>query len=140
MIIGAMPGRVSSPLFVGRRAELDRLRESLDVDSAVSRRATLVGGEAGVGKTRLVTEFGRAAEADGIRVLVGRSMFALTPRELEVLGLVALGRSNREIAAALFITAKTASIHVSNILGKLGVSGRGEAAAIAHRLGLIEPA
>ncbi|GHE27768.1 helix-turn-helix transcriptional regulator [Streptosporangium violaceochromogenes] len=61
----------------------------------------------------------------------------LTPREREVLRLVALGRSNRAIAAELFISAKTVSAHVSNILGKLGVSTRGEAAATAHRLALI---
>ncbi len=60
----------------------------------------------------------------------------LTPREAEVLALVAAGRSNRQIAQALFISPKTASVHVSNILAKLGVSGRVEAAAIAHRLGL----
>ena len=60
----------------------------------------------------------------------------LTPRELEVLQLVADGRSNGEIASALFISTKTASVHVSNILAKLGVSGRGEAAAVAHRIGL----
>jgi DNA-binding CsgD family transcriptional regulator len=61
----------------------------------------------------------------------------LTPRERDVLRLVALGRSNRQIAEELFISPKTASVHVSNILGKLGVSGRGEAAATAHRLGLF---
>jgi DNA-binding NarL/FixJ family response regulator len=64
----------------------------------------------------------------------------LTPRELEVLRLVAEGRSNRDIAEALFISAKTASVHVSNILATLGVTGRGEAAATAHRLGLFGPA
>jgi DNA-binding NarL/FixJ family response regulator len=53
-----------------------------------------------------------------------------------VLRLVAAGRSNREIAAELFIAAKTASVHVSNILAKLGVSTRTEAAAVAHRSGL----
>ncbi len=57
----------------------------------------------------------------------------LTPREREVLLLLAEGRSNREIAAELFIAPKTASVHVSNILGKLGASSRTEAAAIAHR-------
>jgi ATP/maltotriose-dependent transcriptional regulator MalT len=62
----------------------------------------------------------------------------LTARELEVLRLVAAGRSNREIASELFISVKTASVHVSNILGKLGVSGRGEAAATAHRLRLFD--
>jgi DNA-binding CsgD family transcriptional regulator/tetratricopeptide (TPR) repeat protein len=60
----------------------------------------------------------------------------LTRRETEVLALVAAGRSNRQIGEALFITPKTASVHVSHILAKLGVAGRGEAAAIAHRLGL----
>jgi len=60
----------------------------------------------------------------------------LTSRELEVLRLVATGRSNRDIAADLFISPKTASIHVPNILGKLGVASRGEAAAAAYRLGL----
>ncbi|MFP5283720.1 MAG: helix-turn-helix domain-containing protein [Actinomycetes bacterium] len=61
----------------------------------------------------------------------------LTPREVEVLTLVAEGRSNGEIGAALFISTKTASVHVSNILAKLGVGGRGEAAAVAHRAGLL---
>jgi DNA-binding CsgD family transcriptional regulator/tetratricopeptide (TPR) repeat protein len=60
----------------------------------------------------------------------------LTPREAEVLALVAVGRSNRQIAQALFISPKTASVHVSNILAKLGVATRVEAAAVAHRLGL----
>jgi DNA-binding CsgD family transcriptional regulator len=60
----------------------------------------------------------------------------LTRREAEVLALVAEGRTNRQIGQLLFITPKTASVHVSRILAKLGVAGRGEAAAIAHRLGL----
>jgi DNA-binding CsgD family transcriptional regulator len=60
----------------------------------------------------------------------------LTAREREVLELVAAGRSNRQIAETLYITEKTASVHVSNILRKLGVSSRGEAAAAAYRRGL----
>ncbi|MFD7712354.1 AAA family ATPase [Streptomyces sp. NPDC059786] len=63
----------------------------------------------------------------------------LTSRERDVLRLVAAGLSNRRIAERLFISPKTASVHVSNILGKLGVSGRGEAAALAHRLRLFPP-
>jgi DNA-binding CsgD family transcriptional regulator/tetratricopeptide (TPR) repeat protein len=62
--------------------------------------------------------------------------FGLTRREAEVLALVAAGRTNRQIGGELFITEKTASVHVSRILAKLGVAGRGEAAAVAHRLGL----
>ena len=71
-------------------------------------------------------------ETDG----AGMDAFGLTQREREVLQLVADGRSNPQIAAELFISRKTASVHVSNILGKLGVASRGEAAAVAHRLGL----
>jgi DNA-binding CsgD family transcriptional regulator len=67
-----------------------------------------------------------------------RDRLGLTAREFEVLRLVASGRSNREIAAELFISAKTASVHVSNILAKLGVASRGEAAATAHRLRLFD--
>jgi len=62
----------------------------------------------------------------------------LTAREREVLALIALGRTNRQIADELFISQSTAGVHVSNILGKLGVAGRGEAAAMAYRLGLVE--
>jgi DNA-binding CsgD family transcriptional regulator len=61
----------------------------------------------------------------------------LTPREREVLALVAAGRTNRQIGEALFISDKTASVHVSNILAKLGVANRSEAAAVAHRLHLV---
>jgi DNA-binding CsgD family transcriptional regulator/tetratricopeptide (TPR) repeat protein len=64
--------------------------------------------------------------------------YGLTPREREVLALLADGRSNPQIAQALFISAKTAGIQVSNILAKLGVTSRGEAAAIAHRGGLVD--
>ena len=53
-------------------------------------------------------------------------------------GVVADGLSNGEIAERLVISRKTASVHVSNILGKLGVSGRVEAAALAHRRGLVD--
>ncbi|HTU06687.1 MAG TPA: helix-turn-helix transcriptional regulator, partial [Trebonia sp.] len=64
----------------------------------------------------------------------------LTGREFEVLRLVAAGQSNRDIAATLFISPKTASVHVSNILGKLGTATRTEAAAKAHALHLLDGA
>jgi DNA-binding NarL/FixJ family response regulator len=62
----------------------------------------------------------------------------LSPRELEVLRLVAKGHTNREIAALLFISEKTAGVHISHILEKLAVRSRVEATTYAHRLGLLE--
>ena len=62
----------------------------------------------------------------------------LTTRETEVLRQVSEGRSNVEIAASLYISRKTASVHVSNILAKLGVASRIEAATVAHRLHLFD--
>lgn len=65
---------------------------------------------------------------------------ALTSRELDVLRLLAAGRTNRQIGAELFISPRTAGVHVSHILAKLGLASRGEAAAAAHNLGLTKPA
>jgi DNA-binding CsgD family transcriptional regulator len=62
---------------------------------------------------------------------------SLTSREREVLELVADGLSNRQIGERLFISTKTVSVHVSNVLAKLGVSGRAEAVDVAHRAGLL---
>jgi DNA-binding CsgD family transcriptional regulator len=64
--------------------------------------------------------------------------YALTSREREVLAALAAGQTNREIADRLFISVKTASVHVSNILRKLDVTGRQEAARVAHQLGVGE--
>lgn len=64
--------------------------------------------------------------------------FGLSPREREVLALIAEGMTNREIGEALFISDKTVGVHVGNILAKLGVSGRVEAATVAVRLGLTD--
>ncbi|MCW2840639.1 MAG: LuxR family transcriptional regulator [Aeromicrobium sp.] len=77
------------------------------------------------------------AELDHLRPRPVRSEADLTPREVEVLQHVAVGLSNGEIGNRLFISTKTVSVHVSNILAKLGASGRTEAAAIARRRGLI---
>ncbi|MFH8434656.1 AAA family ATPase [Streptomyces sp. NPDC018007] len=83
-------------------------------------------------------ERARADEEDPAIAAV--ASFGLTPREQDVHRLVAAGHTNRRIAEELFISPKTASVHVSNILAKLGVAGRGEAAALAHRLRLYPTA
>jgi DNA-binding CsgD family transcriptional regulator/tetratricopeptide (TPR) repeat protein len=75
--------------------------------------------------------------AESRRAVPARST-ELTAREREILHLVAAGRTNGEIGKQLFIATKTASVHVSNILAKLGASSRTEAAAIARRDGLLD--
>ena len=64
--------------------------------------------------------------------------FGLSPREQGVLAEIVAGRTNREIGERLFISEKTVGVHVGNILAKLGVGGRVEAATVALRLGLVE--
>jgi len=63
--------------------------------------------------------------------------YGLTGRELAVLRLVAAGHTNAQIGAELYISPKTAGVHVSNIIRKLGVSGRVQASAVAERAGLL---
>ncbi|HTC68005.1 MAG TPA: AAA family ATPase [Acidothermaceae bacterium] len=72
-----------------------------------------------------------------VRPVAKREAQALTPREQEVLTLVATGRSNRDIAQQLFISAKTVSVHISNVLAKLEATSRTEAVAVARRRGLL---
>ncbi len=81
-------------------------------------------------------DLARRARIGGHAETGSPTMTGLTSREREVLRLIAAGRSNKEIAAVLFIAPKTASVHVSNILAKLGAGSRTEAAAIAHREGI----
>ena len=83
---------------------------------------------------------GTGSLAAGESVAAEPHRHGLTPREFEVLCLVAAGLSNAAVAGALFISAKTVSVHVSNIMAKLGAGSRGEAAAIAHRLRLLDNA
>ena len=82
-----------------------------------------------------IVAFGRRARLDlpGTRQPIG----VLTDREDEVLRLVAKGLTNRQVGERLFISAKTVSVHMSNVLAKLGVSGRAEAVSVAHQRGLI---
>ncbi|MEV5412949.1 AAA family ATPase [Thermopolyspora sp. NPDC052614] len=112
-----------------------RLREALPLVAPLGARPLIADIEAlarRVGATLLGD-----GEADGGAANRRRDGGELTPREREVLRLVALGRSNRDIADELFISTKTVSVHVSKILAKLGVSSRGEAAATAHRQALL---
>jgi predicted ATPase/DNA-binding CsgD family transcriptional regulator len=85
-------------------------------------------------RARLVPVTAAAVEEDA--PAAEEDPFGLTPRERQVLVLVAEGATNRQIGAALFMAEKTASVHVSRILGKLGVQSRTQAAAVAHRLDL----
>jgi len=75
-----------------------------------------------------------AAGQDGEPQRRANHELGLTPRERDVLALIAEGRTDRQIAEALFISPRTVAMHVSSILAKLGVTNRGEAAAVAHRL------
>lgn len=97
---------------------------------ALIRRARLRPDDATTGQTEALLAAKSAAETDTT------DRFGLTQRELEVLRLVADGCSNGQIAQQLFISRATASVHVSNILSKLGVATRVQAAALAHRRGL----
>jgi DNA-binding CsgD family transcriptional regulator/tetratricopeptide (TPR) repeat protein len=89
---------------------------------------------------RKLRELGVRGLARGPRPATRANPANLTARELEVLGLLVEGRSNRQIAERLFISNKTASVHVTNLLAKLGVHSRLEAAAMARHLGLEHPA
>jgi DNA-binding NarL/FixJ family response regulator len=86
--------------------------------------------EALVRRGRLDVALPRVARAPAVAAV-------LTPREAEVLGLLARGRTNRQVGAELYISQKTASVHVSNIMAKLGASGRTETVAIAAQRGFI---
>jgi DNA-binding NarL/FixJ family response regulator/tetratricopeptide (TPR) repeat protein len=87
-------------------------------------------------QVRSLAQRARLALSVGIPARDPVAALNLTPRELEVLALVAQGRTNRQIGTTLFISEKTASVHVTNLLRKLGVTNRTEAAAIAQRVGV----
>jgi DNA-binding CsgD family transcriptional regulator len=88
-------------------------------------------GRAGAGAAAATATAAAAANGGG-----RQDPFGLTPRERQVLALLAQGATNRQIGAALFMAEKTASVHVSRILSKLDVRSRTQAAAVAHRLHL----
>jgi DNA-binding NarL/FixJ family response regulator len=116
------------------RARLAAVLDAAGDPEASSLRAAALAAARELGARPLIAELGygtapTAAAAPGA--------VALTRREREILQLVDRGLSNREIGDRLFISGKTVSVHVSNIIGKLGASGRGEAAAIARDRGLL---
>ncbi len=108
------------------------LRESYQVAGALGAKPLLANLEALARKLRVRVRDQASGDA------AQPTAHGLTPRELEVLALVAAGRTNREIAQSLFISESTAGVHVSNILGKLGVSTRTEAARVALDQGLLD--
>jgi DNA-binding CsgD family transcriptional regulator/tetratricopeptide (TPR) repeat protein len=106
------------------------LRATGDADGARSQAASAREQAMRLGARPLLDELG-AARADA-------SSDLLTPREHEILVLVATGRSNGEIGQQLFISAKTVSVHVSNVMAKLGAASRTEAVALARQAGLLD--
>jgi DNA-binding CsgD family transcriptional regulator len=119
-----------------REAAAEALRRAAEVTGRLGARQLDAELRALARRARLHLAPPAGATAPAAAAPTPAAQLGLTPREAEVLALVAAGRSNRQIAQALFISPKTASVHVSNILAKLGVATRVEAAAIAHRLGL----
>jgi DNA-binding CsgD family transcriptional regulator len=92
-----------------------------------------------VGAEPLLADVRALGLAPAPRPAAPRGAVAITDRERDVLALLVEGRSNRQVAQQLYISEKTVSVHVSNILAKLGVRSRAEAAAVARRDGLLDP-
>jgi DNA-binding CsgD family transcriptional regulator len=135
-------GKIDEPIVQGHAflQAAERAAESGDRAEAAQliREADGLACRVGPGLLRTATD--AAARRVGIDLdpvgAKSSAPFGLTDREVEVLSLVAAGRTNKQIAQELYISPKTASVHVSNILAKLGVTGRGEASALAHQHGL----
>ena len=127
------------------QAQLDAGHPATTAAATLRAAATAADGHAPLlAQVRLLAERARiplqppAASADQApRSAQAGAPYGLTGRELAVLQLLAAGRTNAQIAADLYISPRTASVHVSSILRKLGVSGRVQAAAVAERAGLL---
>ena len=119
------------------------LRRAIELATRLDARPLLARAEEIVRRSRLDAEVGLQALPSsgpvvGVRgQLSGGTTSALTAREAEVLELLGQGMSNRQIGKALFISEKTASVHVSNIIGKLGAASRTEAVVVARRRGVL---
>ncbi|MDT4892232.1 MAG: hypothetical protein QOE97_1267 [Pseudonocardiales bacterium] len=114
------------------------LRAAGDIKAAAEQGAAAAGIARQLGAAPLLAEIASLGLAGaGSRASAATPPGALTAREREVLGLLVEGRTNRQIGSQLYISEKTVSVHVSNILAKLGVGSRTEAAALARRKGLL---
>jgi DNA-binding CsgD family transcriptional regulator/tetratricopeptide (TPR) repeat protein len=133
------PRRDAEATLAEGRAAAERLGAAplLDWIDGLARRARVRLPEAAALATHAATH--ASADTDATTTRAALDDLGLTPREREVLPLIAAGHTNKRIAESLFISESTAGVHVSNILGKLGVATRTEAAAIAARLGLDRP-
>jgi DNA-binding CsgD family transcriptional regulator/tetratricopeptide (TPR) repeat protein len=133
--LGYARWRQAEALIAGggeRAAAADALREAVDVAAGLAAPLLLAEAKGLARRARVALE----AEPEDAVEDPDVDRLGLTERELTVLLLVAEGHTNREIGESLFISEKTASVHVSRILAKLGVRSRVEAATSAHRLGL----
>ena len=118
--------------FLGLHPDLEVVGEvATAIRSAAAGEVHFDPSVAGIVARRVAAKAARAGDPTGTDRLAG-----LTPREGEVLALVARGRSNREIAIGLAITERTAGTHVSNILAKLALASRTQAALLAAERGL----
>jgi DNA-binding CsgD family transcriptional regulator len=139
------PHRAGYALWRQAEAQLNSAQPAADAAAPLRAAAAAADGHAPLlAQIRTLAERARiplqepAAPADTPSATPHRAPFALTGRELAVLRLVAAGRSNAQIGAELYMSPRTAGVHVSNILRKLGVTGRVQAAAMAERAGLLD--
>jgi DNA-binding NarL/FixJ family response regulator len=126
---------------LARQARIDLAAPSAAVNQSAADAADAAAAADAAGPTSGSTVSGGSGSADPRSAAPVRrdGIPSLSARELQVLGLVAAGRTNGQIATELYISPKTASVHVTHILDKLGASNRVEAAMIAARAGLLEP-
>jgi DNA-binding NarL/FixJ family response regulator len=130
--VAQVRGAESAAATGGTARAATALREAHQIGSELGAAPLLVEVDRVSRRTRLSVDLPPRVVLDATSV----DRLGLTPREVEVLTLVSAGHSNRQIGAELFVSEKTAGVHVSNILRKLGVTSRVDAAAVAQRLGV----